>query len=150
MKKLKVLSMALLLGIFATCSMTKVNAIGWKSTLNLSYGDIYTSPARPYIEGTNKIMISVDGFNKSNGTVRKSGTTTMELALHDVATGRHFKYDTHVYTYGTCDTRNMGSYSAGHRDYTFLSSIYNDSTGGRDNYDGIKSNLVYMYPAPKN
>ena len=40
-----------------------------------------------------------------------------------------------------------GTYEAGYRTYTFFSDIYNNSTGGRNYYDGVKSNAVYMYPA---
>lgn len=52
-----------------------------------------------------------------------------------------------MYTYGTCKEVRMGTYEAGYRTYTFFSDIYNNSTGGRNYYDGVKSNAVYMYPA---
>lgn len=148
MKKRKVLFCLMLLGIVSVFSMTKVDAAGWKSTLNLPYGTIYSGSSRWYGSGTHRIMISVDGFNTASGTVRKSGNTKMMLALGDVATGQILKYDTATYTYGTCQNRIMGSYSGGYRYYTFFSDIYNSSTGGRDYYDGVKSNEVYMYPLP--
>lgn len=148
MKKRKVFIFLMLLGIVSSITMTKVKAAGWKSTLNLPYGTIYDGASRWYGTGTHKISISVDGFNKSDGIVRKSGTTKMELALGDITTGRILKYDTATYTYAACMDRIMGSYSEGYRYYTFFSDIYNSSTDGRDYYDGVKSNEVYMYPLP--
>lgn len=148
MKKRKVLIFLMLLGIVSIFSMTKADAAGWKSTLNLPYGTVYTARFREYGAGTYRITISVDGFNTADGTVRESGSTTMEIALGDVVTGHILKYDTTNYVHGTCQNRIMGTYSAGYKYYIFFSSIYNKSTGGRDYYDGVISNEVYMYPLP--
>lgn len=148
MKKRKVMIFLMLLGILSVFSITKVEAAGWKSSLDLPYGTIYTGRSREHGTGSHRIMISVDGFNTANGTVRKSGETTMMLALGDVTTGRILKYDTSTYVYNTCANREMGSYSAGYRYYSFFSDIYNSSTGGRNYYDGVKSNELYMYPLP--
>lgn len=148
MKKARNLAFVMMLSVISIFTMTSVKAAGWKSSLDLPYGTIYTGAAvRPYATGAHRINISVDGFNKSNGSVRRSGTTTMAVGLWDVATGRELSQNKATYTYGSCAERSMGSYSAGSRSYSFLSSIYNSSTGGRDNYDGVKSNAVYMYPA---
>lgn len=148
MRKGKMFVFLMLLGIVSSIAITNVSAAGWKSTLNLPYATIHTGSSRWYGTGTHRINISVDGFNTANGTVRKSGTTKMELALGDVATGQILKFDTATYTYATCMDRIMGSYSGGYRYYTFFSDIYNSTTGGRDYYDGVKSNEVYMYPLP--
>ena len=72
----------------------------------------------------------------------------MEIGLGDVATGRILKFDTATYTYGTCVVRNFGTYDSGYRYYTFISNIYNSSTGGYDKYDGVKSSNFKMYPKP--
>lgn len=148
MKHVKKIAFVFMLGVITVFTATSVSAAGWKSTLNLPYGTYFTGTSRNYGKGQHKISISVDGFNKSNGTVRKSGSSKMEVALGDVATGQIFKYDTANYTYATCQTRFMGSYDSGYRYYIFSSSIYNSSTGGRSYYDGVKSNEVYMYPLP--
>ncbi len=148
MKRIRNMVFVLLLGIITSLSLTgSVSAAGWKSTLNMPYGTIHNGASRNYAQGLNKISVAVDGFNTSSGSVRKSGSTTMELGLWDVATGRAYKYNTSVYTYGTCKEVRMGTYEAGYRSYTFFSDIYNSSTGGRNYYDGVKSSEVYMYPA---
>lgn len=148
MKKGKMFIFLMLLGIISTSAITNVSAAGWKSTLNLPYGTIHTGSSRWYGTGTHRINISVDGFNTSSGSVREGGTTKMQLALGDVTTGQILKFDTAIYTYDSCEERNMGSYSKGYRYYSFFSSIYNSTTDGRDYYDGVKSNEVYMYPLP--
>lgn len=147
MKKVKNLVFLVLLGVITSILLTSsVSAAGWKSTLNLPYGTIHSGASRNYKQGLNKISIAVDGFNTSSGRVRKSGSTTMGLDLWDASTGRSYKYVTSLYTYGTCKEVRMGTYEAGYRTYTFFSDIYNNSTGGRNYYDGVKSNAVYMYP----
>lgn len=148
MKTVRNLAFILMLGVVSLLTMTNASAAGWKSSLNLPYGTIHGGNSRKYGAGEYKISISVDGFNKADGSVRKSGSTTMEVTLYDVLTGRALKYDTATYTYGTCNMRYMGSYSAGYKQYIFSSDLYNESTGGRLYYDGVKSNEVYMYPLP--
>lgn len=148
MKKMKNLAFLMVIGVISILTINDVKAAGWISNLDLPYGTIHTGAVREYGTGTHRIMISVDGFNTSNGSIRYSGETTMRIALGDVATGRIFKYNTSVYMYGTCLLLDMGSYSSGYRYYTFMSSIYNSSTDGRDNYDGVIANDVYMYPSP--
>ena len=146
MKKVKNLLFVALVGVITILTSSNVHAAAWTSTLNLPYGTSHGGASRNYAAGEHKIDISVDGFNKSNGSVRKSGSTTMGLSLWDVSTGRDLKYKNAIYTYGTCADVRMGSYSAGRRSFIFLSRIYNEGTGGYNNYDGIKSNSVKMYP----
>lgn len=150
MKKIKIAMILFLISIASILSINNVSAATnyYQSTLALPYGTSFNGASRNFAAGTNKIDITVNGFKKSNGAIRTSGTSRMEIGLGDVSTGRVLKWDTATYTYGTCMTRNMGSYAAGTRYYSFISNIYNSSTGGYDKYDGVKSNDVKMYPKP--
>lgn len=150
MKGLKIMTLALTLGFLSIFGINNASAkdIGWISSLDLSYNEIYNGSIRRFISGTNRINISVDGFNTSTGSVRYSGGTTMKLALGASNLGKILCYKTSYFNYGTCQDVIMGTYSAGWHYYTFFSKIYNDSTGNYDAYDGIKSSQVVMYPAP--
>lgn len=148
MKKGKMFVFLMLLGIVSSSAITNASAAGWKTTLDLPYGTSFGGTSRRYGMGDHIINISVDGFNKADGTVRRSGTTKMQVVLWDGGTGRALKSDTATYTYGTCVNRDMGDYIAGYRSYIFYSDIYNGATGGHSYYDGVKSNEVYMYPLP--
>lgn len=147
-KKFGLLAFLMIVGIFSIFTITKVNAAGWSSTLNLPYGVFYTGAMRQYGSGSHRISIQVDGFNTSSGSVRKSGSTTMEVELHDIATGYLFGHNIGTYTYATCHDVWMGTFDSGYRKYAFNSRIYNSSTGTYTNYDGVKSSHVYMYPLP--
>ena len=149
MKKVKTIMLLLTIGITSVLTMGNVHAASsYSSTLSLPYGTSFNGASRNFASGAHKFEVTVDGFNTSSGSVRKSGTSRMEIGLGDVSTGRILKYDTATYTYGTCMTRNLGTYGSGYRYYAFFSKLYNSSTGGYDKYDGVKSNDVKMYPKP--
>jgi hypothetical protein len=148
MKKIKNLVFLMLLAVVSIFGISKVSAAGWKTYLNLPYGVVHSGSIRSFGTGTHRIMISVDGFNTSAGTLRTSGSTTMAIALMDPLTGHELNYDVSNYTYGTCLNNIMGSFSSGPKYYSFFSRIYNFSTGVYEYYDGVKADEVYMYPLP--
>lgn len=148
MKKFRFLTLAIAIVLISVFSITKVNAAGWKTTLNLPYNWAVSGTSRWYGTGMHRINISVDGFNTSAGTLRTYGSTTMQVGLWDVSTGQFLNFNVSSYTYGSCQDRFLGTYNSGYRNYDFFSYVYNESTGGYDVYDGVKSNELYLYPLP--
>lgn len=119
--------------------VSNVHASSYTSTLNINRGTIFTGAVRYYDEGRYYVNFRVDGINSSTGA--KSTTMAIYLCtnsriLHQFVGRMDLNATYTIY---------MGTHDSGHRNYTFLTSIYNERTDGRDIYDGVKSNSFKMY-----